>query len=356
MLEEELIEDDDDDIQQTFEHHRFTADKGQTPIRLDLFLMDRIERATRNKIKNAILDGFVLINDAPTKANYKIKPLDVVSISWTKPKTINTLIPQDIPIDVKYEDEDVMVVYKPAGMVAHPAIGHWEGTLANALAFRFQNMPLLSEDYPDRPGLVHRIDKNTTGLLLIAKSEYAMTNLAKQFFDHTVYRRYIALVWGDVKLDEGTVNLPIGRDKNFRKLRAIVENPDEGKYAITHYKVLKRYGYVTLIECRLETGRTHQIRVHMKHLGHPLFNDFEYGGDKICAGTVFTKYKQFIDNCFALMPHHTLHARAIGFTHPKTGEYMQFESPLPDKFNALLEKWDKYTEGRGLGEAKDRFE
>jgi 23S rRNA pseudouridine1911/1915/1917 synthase len=308
--------------------------------------MDRIEMATRNRVQNAINEGLIRVNGDQSRPSYRIKPGDEVIVYWRKPKAEQELVPEDIPLDIRYEDNDLMIIYKPAGLVAHPAVGHWRGTIANAIAFRIQQAPVLNPDHPDRPGLVHRIDKNTTGLLLIAKSEHAMSHLAKQFFDHTIYRRYTALVWGDLKQDEGTITAYIGRDPNYRKLRKVVENPEQGKYAVTHYKVLRRFGYVTLIQCRLETGRTHQIRVHLKHIGHPLFNDFEYGGDKIMAGTVYPKYRQFIENCFEVMPYHALHAHALGFHHPVTGEYMQFEADLPENFNELISRWDRYTASR----------
>lgn len=348
--EDDLIADEtapeEEAEQVVYEHFHFKADPKQGPTRVDLYVMDRIEKATRNKVQNGIKEGLVKVNGEVVKANYKVRPGDEIIVYWTKPKEAQELIAEDIPLDIRYEDDDVLVLYKPAGMVAHPAIGHFSGTLANALAFRFQQMPLLNSFHPDRPGLVHRIDKNTTGLLLIAKTDAAMANLAKQFFHHTVYRRYIALVWGDFDEDEGTVNAYMGRDPNYRKLRAVVEDPTQGKYAVTHWTVLKRYGYVTLVECRLETGRTHQIRVHMKHIGHPLFNDSEYGGDRVVYGTVHSRYKQFIQNCFEMLPHHALHARTIGFKHPTTGEYIQVDCDLPDYFQATLDKWEKYVGGR----------
>lgn len=341
--EEDFLEEDDERV---YEHFRFKADPGQQAMRIDLFVMDRIERATRSKVQNAIHEGFIKVNDNAIKPNHRIKAGDEVIVYWSKPKKAKELVPQDIPLDVRYEDDDCLVIFKPAGLVCHPAVGHFEGTLANALAYRYRHMPVLAEGHDDRPGLVHRIDKNTTGLLLIAKTEHAMSHLARQFFVHSVFRRYTALVWGDVKNDEGTIQNYIGRDANYRKLRAVVEDPAQGKHATTHYKVLRRFGYVTLVECRLETGRTHQIRVHMQHIGHPLFNDPEYGGDKIRSGTVFSKYKAFVQNCFDIMPYQALHARALGFEHPSSGEWMMFESDLPDNFNQLLDKWENYTSGR----------
>jgi 23S rRNA pseudouridine1911/1915/1917 synthase len=336
----------DEEQQELYEHYRFVADPKQSALRIDLYLMDRIEYATRNKVQNAIHAGLIKVNGEEIKPNYRVKPGDVIVVYWMKPRNEQELVPEDIPLDVRYEDDDLMVIYKPAGLVAHPAVGHYRGTIANALAFRFREMPLLNNKFPDRPGLVHRIDKNTTGLLLIAKSDTAMTHLAKQFFDHTVYRRYVALVWGDLKQDEGTITAHIGRDPNFRKLRCVVEKPEQGKYAVTHYKVLRRFGYVTLIECRLETGRTHQIRVHLKHIGHPLFSDFEYGGDRIVSGTVYPKYRNFVMECFETLPHQALHARALGFMHPSTGDYMQFEADIPDYFQQTLDLWEKYVSGR----------
>lgn len=344
LYEDDTLDPQEEDL--VYDELVLKVDPKQEPRRVDLFIMDRIEKATRSKVQAAIKDGHVVVNDEMIKPNYKVKPGDQIKIYWSRPRDYDRVIPEDIPIDIRYEDDDLLVIYKPAGMVTHPAIGHYSGTLVNALAFKFQNMPLLDKEHPDRPGLVHRIDKNTTGLMLIAKNDYAMQHLAKQFFHHTTYRRYNALVWGDLKDDEGTITGYIGRNQTHRKLRCIVENPADGKYAVTHYKVLRRFGYVTLVECRLETGRTHQIRVHFKHIGHTLFNDAEYGGDRILYGTIYSKYKHFIENCMDLLPHQALHAKAIGFVHPTTGEYMQFESELPDYFKKCLDKWESYTAGK----------
>jgi 23S rRNA pseudouridine1911/1915/1917 synthase len=350
--EAELDEQDDEEVEGTesdlFEHYRYNVDKGQESMRIDLFIMIRMEKATRNKVQNAIKDGFIKVNGQAVKSNYKIKPKDIITVEWTKPRAEYELIPEDLPLEIVHEDEHVMIVNKAAGMVAHPSYGHYTGTLANALAYKFQQMPLLDKEHPDRPGLVHRIDKNTTGLLVVAKTDVAMQALAKQFFDHSINRRYVALVWGDLPEEEGTIRGNITRHPTLRKIRTVTDNPNEGKHAVTHYTVLKRYGYVTLVECRLETGRTHQIRVHFKHIGHPLFNDFEYGGERIAYGTVFTKYKEFIFNCFEVMPYHALHARLLGFVHPGTGEYTEFHAPLPDNFNELISRWERYTAARNI--------
>lgn len=334
-----------DDSSELFEHYRFVADKGQGPDRLDRFVMLRIEGASRTRVQAAIENGNVLVNGKPGKSSYKIKPEDVVQVVFPQPPREIELIPQDIPIEIVFEDDDLVIVNKAAGMVVHPGYGNYTGTLINALIFHFQNLPK-SKTGPEgdiRPGLVHRIDKNTSGLLVIAKNEVAMTRMAKMFFDRDLDRKYVALVWGDVKEDEGTITGNIGRSLKDRKVMQVFPEGDQGKPAVTHYKVLERFGYVTLVECKLETGRTHQIRVHMKHIGHPIFNDPEYGGDRIVKGTTFTKYKQFIDNCFEIMPRHALHARTLNFKHPKTKKELRFEAPLPEDMDAVLKKWRRYT-------------
>lgn len=323
-----------------YEHFRFVAGEGQEPLRVDKFLMNFIENATRNKIQLAIKAGNVLVNDSEVKANYKVKPQDVVRVVLAHPPHENLLVPEDIPLDIVYEDEELIVIDKPAGLVVHPGHGNYSGTLVNGLIHHFQNLPRNSSD---RPGLIHRIDKDTSGLLVVAKTDFSMAHLARQFFDRTTQRRYLALVWGSMEQDEGTIEGHIGRSQRNRLQMEVYPEGDHGKPAVTHYRVLERFSYVTLVECRLETGRTHQIRAHFKHLGHPLFNDERYGGDKILKGTTFTKYKQFVENCFKLLPRQALHARTLGFEHPTTGEHMHFESPIPEDMSACLEKWRVYT-------------
>ncbi|MEO7315975.1 MAG: RluA family pseudouridine synthase [Ginsengibacter sp.] len=346
MIEEEEL---NEEAEELFEQLTIVCTKGQEPIRIDKFLMNRIEGATRNKIQQAIEVERVLVNDNPIKSNYKIRPEDKIVIYQTHLPQSGEIVPEDIPFTIVYEDEDIMVVNKEPGMVVHPGSGNPGGTLVNAVAFYLKKQnPSINEEDLNRFGLVHRIDKNTSGLLVMAKTAVAMTNLARQFFDHTVHRRYVALVWGDFEEDEGTVVAHIGRHERQRKLFAAYPEGEHGKDAITHYKVLERFNYVTLIECRLETGRTHQIRVHMKHIGHPLFNDITYGGDRIVKGTVFTKYKQFVDNCFEMCPRQALHAQQLGFIHPVTKENMLFESPLPEDISSVVEKWRKYSSSRSL--------
>lgn len=341
------IEKDDElnEGEEIFERLSIVADKGQEPYRIDKFLMNRIEGATRNKIQQAIENHMVLINDKPVKSNYKVRAQDKIVVYHNRAPEGNEIVPEDIPINIIYEDDDLLIIDKPAGMVVHPGSGNRSGTLVNGVAhyLRLQN-PALEEKDLNRFGLVHRIDKNTTGLLVMAKGPEAMTDLAKQFFEHTVHRRYVALVWGDFEEEDGTVIAHVGRHQRFRKLFTAYPEGEHGKDAITHYKVLDRFNYVSLIECRLETGRTHQIRVHMQHRGHPIFNDDFYGGDRIVKGTVFTKYKQFVDNCFAICPRHALHAQQIGFVHPRTKKYMQFTSELPADMSAVIEKWKKYSQ------------
>lgn len=337
-MEEELEEN-----QELFEHYKFTADKGQELFRVDKFLMDRIPNTTRNKLQQAIADGDILVNKKTVKANYKVKPLDEITVELNYPPQKIELIPENIPLNILYEDEEVIVLNKPSEMVVHPGYGNHTGTLVNGLIYHFENLP--EQEMAGRPGLVHRLDKNTTGIMVVAKTEHALTHLGKQFFDRTTERRYHALVWGDVE-EDGTVTGHVGRSLKNRKVMEVFPDGKFGKHAVTHYKVLKRYGYVTLVECKLETGRTHQIRIHMKHIGHPLFNDNEYGGDRILKGTSFTKYKQFITNCFSLLPRQALHAKSLGFEHPKTGKWLQFESELPKDMASVLEKWDIYVANR----------
>ena len=325
------------------EHYRFVADKGQQPLRVDKFLMNRIEHATRNKIQKAAKDGHIYVNDQSVKSNYKVKGKDIVRVLFTHPPHEFLLVPQEIPIDIVYEDDSVVVVNKPAGMVVHPGHGNYQDTLINGLIFHFEHLP---ENQNNRPGLVHRIDKDTSGLLVVAKTEQAMTHLAQQFFDKSTQREYIAIVWGNVEDDKGTVEGYIGRHPKNRLQNTVFEGEDahlKGKPAVTHYEVIERLGYVTLIRCILETGRTHQIRVHMKHIGHTLFNDERYGGNEILKGTHFTKYKQFVDNCFKILPRQALHAKTLGFVHPKTQELMHFDAPLPQDLDAAIDKWRNYA-------------
>lgn len=340
--EEELdgITPDGEDEGELFEHFRIMVDKGQDLLRIDKFLHNRLEKTSRTKLQAAADAGNILVNDRPVKSNYRIKPLDVISIVLPHPPRIIELKGENIPLDIVYEDDDVVVINKQAGLVVHPGYGNYTGTLVNALMYHFENMPSQPGDL--RPGLVHRLDKNTSGIMLMAKNEYALAFLAKQFFDRTTKRAYQAIVWGDVKEDHGTITGHIGRDLRDRKIMAVYPNGEHGKHAVTHYTVLERFGYVTLVECRLETGRTHQIRAHMKHIGHPLFNDDTYGGDKILKGTTFSKYKTFIENCFAICPRHALHAKSLGFVHPTTGKEMFFDSELPADMQALLAKWKVY--------------
>ncbi len=327
-----------------YERFMFNADKGQEPHRIDKFLMNRIEGATRNKLQRAINAGMVLVNGKAVKQNHKIKALDhIVVYSDMSPESTDVL-PENIPLNIAYEDADLMLINKPPGLVVHPGSGNYHGTLLNGVAYYLQQSnPSVSEESLPRFGLVHRIDKNTSGLLVLAKTDTAMRGLAKQFFDHTVKRQYIALVWGEVKADQGTIVAHVGRNLRHRKLFEAYPEGDHGKEAITHYEVLERFNYVTLVRCVLETGRTHQIRVHMKYLGHPLFNDEFYGGDKIVKGTIFSKYKQFVDNCFAICPRQALHAQTLGFVHPSTGTEMFFESELPEDIARVIEKWRSYT-------------
>jgi 23S rRNA pseudouridine1911/1915/1917 synthase len=330
--------------EELYERMSIRVDKGQEPYRLDKFLANRIENASRNKIQQAIEAGRVLVNNRIVQSNYKIRPADDIVIYSDKQVEGEEIIPENIPLNIVYEDESVLIINKPPGLVVHPASGNYSGTLINGVAYYLQQKnKSISEETLPRFGLVHRIDKNTSGLMVLAKTEKAVASLARQFFDHSIHRQYIALVWGDVAEGSGTVIAHVGRHKRFRKLFDAYPEGDSGKEAITHYKVLERFGYVTLVQCMLETGRTHQIRVHMQHLGHPLFNDDTYGGDKIVKGTVFSKYKQFVENCFEICPRHALHAKTIGFKHPETGKEMLFESELPDDMRKLIEKWRNYV-------------
>jgi len=323
-----------------YEHHKFVASEGQEPLRVDKFLMNFIENATRNKIQQAVKAGNVLVNEAVVKSNYKVKANDVVRVVLAHPPHENLLVAEDIPIDIIYEDESVIVVNKAAGMVVHPGHGNYSGTLVNGLIHHFENLP---KNTSDRPGLVHRIDKDTSGLLVVAKTEFAMANLASQFYNRTTERLYLALVWGSVEEDEGTITGNIGRSLKNRLQMDVFPDGEFGKHAVTHYKVLERFSYVTLVECKLETGRTHQIRAHFKYLGHPLFNDERYGGDRIRKGTTYTKYKQFVDNCFKILPRQALHAKTLGFEHPDSKEKLFFNSEVPDDMRLCIEKWRNYT-------------
>lgn len=331
--------------EEMFEHHKFTADPGQEVLRIDKFLMDKMPNTSRNKIQVAAKNGNILVNKVAIKQNYKVKPGDEISIVMPYPVREIELIPQDIPIDIAYEDNDLVVVNKPSNMVVHPGYGNYSGTLVNALVYHFDNLPEKIDEYYGRPGLVHRIDKHTTGLLVVAKTEQSLTHLAKQFFNRTTERRYWALVWGDVE-EDGTVTGNIGRSLKNRKVMNVFPEGDFGKHAVTHYKVIERFGYVTLVECKLETGRTHQIRAHMKFIGHPLFHDLEYGGDRILKGTTNSKYKSFIENCFNLIDGQALHAKTLGFQHPTKDEYIRLDSELPEGFAKILDKWRVYTRVR----------
>lgn len=326
-----------------YEHYNFTADPRQAPLRIDKYLIDRIQNASRNKIQKAVKDGFIKVNDKAIKSNYKVQPGDNIVIGLPTPPRNEEILPEDIALDIVYEDDALLVVNKPAGMVVHPAYNNWTGTLVNALVFHINNLPT-SQNGEIRPGLVHRIDKDTSGLLVIAKTEQAMTHLAKQFFNHSVERTYYALVWGTPKEGHGTITGHIGRSLKDRKVMSVFPEGEYGKHAITHYKTLESFHFVSLIQCNLETGRTHQIRAHMKFAGHTLFNDATYGGDRVLVGNSFTKYKQFVNNCFDVLPRQALHAKTLGFIHPVTKKKMQFNSELPEDFQQAMEKWKKYSE------------
>lgn len=351
MLEEDQIEDDFDESEDEpeegalYEHYNVIVDPGQSLMRIDKFLSDRLKHASRSRLQAAADAGSILVNKVSVKSSYKVKPGDEISIVMDHPRHELKIIPEDIPLNIVYEDDSLIVINKPAGLVVHPGHGNYTGTLVNALAFHFKDLPLFNTDDP-RPGLVHRIDKNTSGLLVVAKTLEAKVNLARQFFDKTTKRRYMALVWGEMENDEGTITGNIGRSPKNRQVFTVFSDGEHGKHAVTHYKVIERLGYVSLVECHLETGRTHQIRVHMKHIGHPLFNDDNYGGDQILRGTTFTKYKQFVANCFQILPRQALHAQMLGFIHPATKEEMIFESELPEDFTAVIEKWRNYLVNR----------
>lgn len=334
-------EQDDDAL---FEHHRIVADKGQSLLRIDKFLCDRLPNASRSKIQDAIHNGFILVNNQPIKPNYKVHPLDVITVSLPEPPRSGEVKPENIPLNIVFEDEHVLVLNKEPGMVVHPGYNNWEGTLVNALVYHFQQLPEMQGN-EGRPGLVHRIDKDTSGLMVIAKTEVAMMSLARQFFHHTIERTYYALVWGEPKEPKGTINAPLGRSPKDRRITMVYEGDmaPYGRHAVTHYEVIQPLRYISLLKCRLETGRTHQIRAHMKYLGHPLFNDATYGGDQILKGTPFSKYRAFVENCFSLMPRQALHAKSLGFEHPVSKQYMQFDSELPADFRAVLEKWEHYV-------------
>jgi 23S rRNA pseudouridine1911/1915/1917 synthase len=323
-----------------YEHHKFTASEGQEPLRVDKFLMNFIENATRNKIQQAAKAGNILVNDVAVKQSHKVKPNDVIRVLLSHPPAENLLVAEDIPLDIIYEDDALIVVNKPAGMVVHPGHGNYSGTLVNGLIHHIENLPTNANE---RPGLVHRIDKDTSGLLVVAKTEFALANLSKQFFDRTTERLYYALAWGNIEENEGRIEGNIGRSLKNRLQMDVFPEGDFGKHAVTHYKVIDRFMYVTLVQCKLETGRTHQIRAHFKHIGHTLFNDERYGGNDILKGTTFTKYKQFVQNCFKTLPRQALHAKTLGFTHPTTGEFMRFNSEVPEDITACLEKWQNYT-------------
>ena len=344
--DEELFEDGlaDDGEDSSFEHYRFISDKGQSQLRVDKFIVSRMERTSRHRVQLAIGAGYVRVNDKIVKANYIVKPNDIVTISLPYQRRVTEIHPENIPLEIPYEDDDLLIVNKPAGLVVHPGHGHFSGTLVNALAYHL-GITQNTDSQDERMGiLVHRIDKNTSGLLLIAKNDESQLYLAKQFFDHTIERKYIALVWGNLKEDAGTITGHIGRDPNDRLRFRVFADGSSGKHAITHYKVIERFGYTTLVECKLETGRTHQIRVHMDYLGHPLFNDDRYGGDKVLRGTLYAKYKRFVENCFEIMPRHALHAKTLGFIHPTTKKNILFENELPADFTTLIEKWRNFSQ------------
>lgn len=332
---------DNDDYQ---EHRMIKVDPNQSPLRIDKFLMERLDNVTRNRVQNAIRAGVVTIGEQMIKPNYKVKAGDEINLILPKqPDHYYEIKPQDIPLDIRYEDNDIIVLYKPAGMVVHPGVGHRRNTLVNALAYHYQKLPVLNNNFPDRPGLVHRIDKNTSGLMVAVKNEYAMDCMAKQFYYHTIERKYVAIIWGEFDEDEGTIRANVGRDPKHRKEMTVFKDGEEGKWAVTHWRTLERLYYVSVVECQLETGRTHQIRVHMRFKGHPLFSDERYGGNEIRKGTIHRRYKQFVDNCMRILPRHALHAKSLGFEHPSTGRWMQFDSDIPDDMVQCIEKWRHYV-------------
>ncbi len=332
-------------MEELFEHHRIVVDKGQQVMRIDKYLVNRMMNTSRSKIQAAAEAGNILVNERAVKSNYKIKPEEVISIVLPHPPRDTEILPEDIPLDIVFEDEEILVINKNAGLVVHPGVGNYTGTLINALYWYFRDLPLFQTG-DMRPGLVHRLDKNTSGIMIIAKTELALNRLAKQFYDRTTSRKYLALVWGSIETEEGTIEGHIGRDIRDRTKMAVFADGSQGKHAVTHYRLIERLGYLSLLECQLETGRTHQIRVHFKHIRHPLFNDETYGGDQILKGTTFTKYKQFVQNCFQVLPRHALHAKSLGFKHPATGEQMLFDSELPEDMTKVIEKWRRYTGGR----------
>ncbi len=354
MREEYVDELDDtlDDVEpivdnpaELYEHFRVVVDKGQSQVRVDKYLFERLVNSSRNRIQKAADAGLIMANGKPVKSSYKVKPCDVLTVMMDRPRYDNDIIPEDIPLDIVYEDNDLMVVNKPAGLVVHPGCGNYHGTLVNAIAWHLKDNPKYDPNDP-QVGLVHRIDKDTSGLLVVAKTPDAKTHLGLQFYNKTTKRKYNALVWGVVENNEGTIEGNIGRNPKDRMQMAVLSDPAQGKHAVTHYRILERLGYVTLVECVLETGRTHQIRVHMKHIGHTLFNDERYGGNEILKGTHFSKYKQFVNNCFETCPRQALHAMTLGFVHPRTGEEMFFTSPLPEDMTNLIDKWRNYISNR----------
>lgn len=340
MYKEEKFDQESDEL---FEHHRIKVDPGQQVLRIDKFLFERLPNASRSRIQGAVKLGFVLVNEQQVKPNYKVRPSDEIVISLPEPPRDNEVVPEDIPINIVFEDDHLLIVNKPAGMVVHPAFQNWSGTLVNALAYHFTQLPEMPNN-DGRPGLVHRIDKDTSGLLVIAKTENAMTGLARQFFDHSIERTYWALIWGEPIEQKGTIDVHVGRSLKDRRLTVAFPDGDFGRHAITHYEVIKELRYVSLTKCNLETGRTHQIRAHMKYIGHPLFGDTTYGGNKVLKGTQFSKYKFFVENCFKIMPRQALHAKSLGFIHPITKKHMQFDSDLPEDFLEVLEKWENYVQ------------
>lgn len=342
---EDTIADEQELDDELFEHYKIVVDPGQQLTRIDKFITDRVANATRNKVQNAIRDEYVKVNDKAVKSNYRVHPNDIILISFPEPPRNNEVLPEKMDLNIVFEDDQLLIVNKPAGMVVHPAYNNWSGTLVNGLVHYLQNLPT-HRNGEVRPGLVHRIDKDTSGLLVIAKTDHAMSHLAKQFYDHSCERTYYALVWGIPKESEGTIVGHVGRSAKDRKIMAVYPDGDFGKHAVTHYKVLETFGYVSLVQCNLETGRTHQIRVHMKHLGHTLFNDEVYGGDKVLAGETFSKYKQFVENTFKVLPRQALHAKTIGFKHPTTGEWMQFDSEVPTDILEGIERWKQYIQNR----------
>ncbi len=340
MTENQLLTTDEED--ELYEHHRIVVDRGQTLMRIDQYLKHHLSNVTRTKLQNAIETESVKVNEKAVKSSYKVKPFDIITVSMPHPPRETDIVAENIPLNIVYEDDEVLVLNKPAGMVVHPAYGNWSGTVVNALVYHFQHLPT-GRNGEARPGLVHRIDKDTSGLLVIAKTEYAMAHIARQFFEHTTERTYQALVWGEPKETAGTIVGHVGRSARDRKVMDVYEDGSQGKHAITHYKVLKSFKYTSLVQCNLETGRTHQIRAHFQHIGHPLFSDSVYGGDKVLRGTTSGSYRAFVENCFQLMPRQALHAKSLGFEHPRTKQWMQFESELPEDFMAVLAKWEKFA-------------